>query len=173
MKLDPTSARCWVFVYREGLLSAVGHDLKLAVTSFTIDVDWAANTVRAQFDPASLRVQCAMVNGHERPGEPNNGDRRKIEGNTSDDVLQVSRYPSIAFESTSVQRTLDGYAVEGRLSLHGIERIIAFPVRVQDGRATARIGLEQPAFGIRPFSAMLGALRIKARVDVAIDVPVT
>lgn len=173
MRLDANSARCFVFVYREGLLSAVGHDLKLAVTRFTIDVDWAAKKVHAEFDPASLKVECAMVEGRARPGEPNEGDRRKIESHIAADVLQVGRYPSIAFDSASVRESSAGYEVEGRLSLHGTEKAIAFTVQLQGGRAAARIGLEQPAFGIRPFSAMLGALRIKPHVEVAIDVPMS
>jgi polyisoprenoid-binding protein YceI len=172
VRLDSTSVRCAVFVYREGLLSAVGHDLKLAATRFTIDVDWEAKTVRAQFDAASLRVECAVVDGQERPGEPGDADRRKIEGNIVDDILRVDRHPSITFESTHVREAPGGYSVEGRLSLHGTEKAIAFDVRVHDGRAIAQIGLDQPSFKIRPFSAMLGALRIKPRVDVVIDVPV-
>jgi hypothetical protein len=173
MKLDPRSARCTVYVYREGLLAAVGHDLKLAVTQFTIDVDWPARTVRAQFDARSMQVQCAMVDGQERPGEPSDGDKRKIEGNIARDVLQADRYPTISFESDEVKSVPDGYSVEGRLSLHGTEKSIAFVATVHDQRATARIGLEQTDFGIRPFSAMLGALRIKAHVDVELDVPMT
>jgi polyisoprenoid-binding protein YceI len=172
VRLDSTSVRCAVFVYREGLLSAVGHDLKLTATRFTIDVDWEAKRVRAQFDAASLRVECAMVDGKERPGEPGDADRRKIEGNIVDDVLRVDRYPSITFESTGVREAPDGYSVEGRLSLHGTEKAVAFGVQVHEGRATARIALDQPSFKIRPFSAILGTLRIKPRVDVVIDAPV-
>jgi polyisoprenoid-binding protein YceI len=173
MKLDARSARCTVFVYREGLLAAVGHDLKLAVTEFTVDVDWTKKTVQAQFDARSIKVQCAMVDGRERSGEPGEVDRRKIEGNIARDVLQADRYPTISFESTRVQSSTDGYSVEGRLSLHGTEKSIAFVAKVHDQRATVRIGLEQTDFGIRPFSAMMGALRIKPRVDIELDVPMT
>src|SRR5437868_973818 len=112
MTLDANSARCFVFVYREGLLSAVGHDLKLAVTRFTIDVDWAAKKVHAQFDPASLKVEGAMVDGRERPREPNEGDRHKIESHIAEDVLEVDRHPSITFESASVREAPAGYVVE-------------------------------------------------------------
>jgi polyisoprenoid-binding protein YceI len=129
--------------------------------------------VHAQFDPRSIQVQCAMVDGHERPGEPNEGDKRKIEGHIVRDVLLADRYPTISFDSTGVQALPDGYSVEGRLSLHGTQKTIAFVSKVREHRATARIGLEQSEFGIRPFSAMLGALRIKARVDVELDVPMT
>src|SRR5215472_1223869 len=115
MKLDARSARCTVFVYREGLLAAVGHDLKLAVKEFTIDVDWTKKTVEAQFDARSMQVQCAMVDGRERSGEPGEADRRKIEGNIARDVLQADRYPTISFESTRVESSPDGYSVEGRL----------------------------------------------------------
>ena len=36
---DQQSATCQVFTYKEGLLSAVGHDLKINVGRFTVDVD--------------------------------------------------------------------------------------------------------------------------------------
>lgn len=46
-RLDASSADCFVFTYKEGLLSAVAHDLKLRVTRFTIDTE--GDAVRAEF----------------------------------------------------------------------------------------------------------------------------
>lgn len=171
MAFDERSARCTVLTYREGALSALGHDLKLEVSRFSVDVDAAAGTVRGAFDARSLRVACAIVDGEERLDEPNDADRRKVEESIVRDVLQADRFPTITFESTAVRRTPDGHAVEGHLSLHGVEKAIAFVARSQDGRSVARIRLQQPDFAVRPFSAMLGVLRVKRYVDVEIDIP--
>ena len=53
-RYDASSAKVLVFTFKEGLLSAAAHDLKLEVTKFTVDVE--GTSVRAEFDATSLRV---------------------------------------------------------------------------------------------------------------------
>src|SRR4051812_4209200 len=38
MRIDPASAECLVYTFKEGLLSAVAHDLKIRVERFEIEV---------------------------------------------------------------------------------------------------------------------------------------
>jgi hypothetical protein len=48
-------------------MSAVAHDLQIAVTRFQIDVDADARTVEARFEARSLRVQHALQDGAPSP----------------------------------------------------------------------------------------------------------
>ena len=59
-RLDAGTAECLVFTYREGLAAAMGHDLKLRVGSFAIEIDEAARRVDARFDARSMRVVAAV-----------------------------------------------------------------------------------------------------------------
>lgn len=154
-----------VFTFKEGLLSAIAHDLKIRVTRFSIDVDQATNAITATFDPASLEVVAAMKNGQEAPGSLSDPDRRKIEENIRNDVLQVKKYPEIRFASTSVEEDdATGYRVRGLLTLHGQTREVTFTSRTDGEGQVAEVKIHQPDFGIQPYSAMLGTLRIKPDV---------
>ncbi|NBS71148.1 hypothetical protein EBT31_19910, partial [bacterium] len=70
------NAECLVFTYKEGLLSAVAHDLKIKVTDFEIVIDEASDSISGTFNATSLRVINAMSNGADTPGTPSRGVRR-------------------------------------------------------------------------------------------------
>ncbi len=166
----PGQSDCFVYVYREGALSAVGHDLKLRVTDFRLEVG-GEPAVQAEFRADSLRVLGSLKNGALDEGDLSPRDRREIEGNIAREVLEASRYPVISFRSSAVEKTAGGAQVAGRLELHGVVREIAFPVRLDAGRAVARVAVEQPDFRIKPYRAFLGALRVKPEVVVEVIVP--
>lgn len=161
-----------VFTFKEGLLSAVAHDLKIRVTRFSIDVDEETGAITATFDPTSLRVVTAMKNGAEAHGALSDADRRKIEENIVADVLHAKRYPEIRFTSTSVKEDdATGYHVRGQVTLHGKTREVIFTSRTDGEGQVAEVKLHQPDFGIEPYSAMLGALKIKPDVLVRLALP--
>lgn len=183
-RYDASTAECLLFTEKAGLMSAVAHDLKLLVTRFEVSVEGGA--VRATFDASSVRVVCARREGRDAPGVLSAKDRAEIEQNIARDVLQTAKYPEIAFRSTAIAPHEGGFRVDGVLSLHGRERPIAMLARrhreepaagaagrpqhpadlaLVDGR------LHQPDFGIVPYSAMLGALRIKPEVAFRLVLP--
>lgn len=169
--LDDSSAECWVFTYKQGLLSAVAHDLKIRVTKFVVDVDEARRAISAHFDAASLRVVCAMDDGIEAPGTLTAANKREIESNIKADVLHAGEYPDIRFGSTAVEENGGAYLVKGKLALHGHERQVRARVRQDDAHYVAEVRLHQPDFGIRPYTALLGALKVRPDVLVRIVVP--
>ncbi len=168
-RVDAASAQCLVFTYKEGLLSAVAHDLKLQVTRFTVDI--ADSAVTAEFATDSLRVLHALRDGREDASALSDGDRRKIEKNIVEDVLSAARYPTIRFASTSVAKNAAGFEVSGELTLHGQRRPLRAQVRREGSRLVTEVVLNQPEFGIKPYTAMLGALRIRPDVRIELSVP--
>lgn len=170
-RLDEDSADCFVFTYKEGLLSAVAHDLKIQVTRFRIDVDERARTVKGRFDAASLRVVCAMHNGKEAKSTLSAAQKREIDGNIVCDVLAAEKYPEVRYVSTAVDGEGDEFRVKGQLSLHGKRKTMNVTVRKERHRYVATAQLHQPDFGIRPYSALLGTLKVKPDVEVCIVVP--
>jgi polyisoprenoid-binding protein YceI len=169
--LDQSAAECLVFTYKEGLLSAVAHDLEIRVTRFELDVDEAAPSVTARFDAASLRVVTAMHDGAPKEGALSDGDKQKIEHNLAEDVLHTREHPEIRFASTSVKPDGEGYRIAGELTLHGKTRVIAFSAQPAGDRLVAEVRLHQPDFGVKPYSAMLGTLKVKPDVLVRCSVP--
>lgn len=169
--LAPPDAECRVLTYREGLLSGLGHDLELAVTRFTIEVDDAARTADASFDAGSLRVVRALRDGAELPGALGDGDRQSIEASIRGDVLHADRHPAVRFRSTAVTEAAGGYDVAGTLALHGVERPVTLALRPEGDRLVAAVTLHQPDFGIRPYRALLGTLKVKPDVTVRLSLP--
>jgi hypothetical protein len=168
-RFDASSADCFVYTYKEGLLSAVAHDLKLRVTRFSIDVD--DDAVRADFAADSLRVLHAIRDGRDDPSALSPADRQKIENNIVEDVLLARRYPSIRFVGRALREVSQAVNVEGELSLHGKTNPIRLRVSTTAERWTAEVVLSQPDFGIKPYTAMLGTLRVRPDVRVAISLP--
>lgn len=168
-RFDASSADCFVYTYKEGLLSAVAHDLKLRVTRFSIDVD--DDSVRADFAADSLRVLHAIRDGRDDPSALSPADRQKIENNIVEDVLLARRYPSIRFVGRSLREEGKAVNVEGELSLHGKTNPLRLRVTTTGERWTAEVVLSQPDFGIKPYTAMLGTLRVRPDVRVVISLP--
>ena len=159
--IEATRTECLVNTYKEGLFSAIAHDLILRVERFKIEVG-QDHSIKARFDAGSLVVIS--------PETLSANDKRSIKLSLEQDVLDVARYPEIIFVSSSVVPDGAGFQVKGRLTLCGSERAIEFEIRDENGKKSAEILLHQPDFGIRPFSAMLGTLKIKPDVKIHISV---
>ncbi len=156
---DAAAVDCQVSVFREGLLTSFGHDVTLQVTNLSLDVG-DDDGITADFDSGSLRVTTDI----------SASDRKDIEKNAQK-MLEPGKYPKIQFRSVSV--VLDGTRarIEGDLTLHGVTKPISVEALDDGQRWKATIILDQRAFGIKPFSAMLGALKVKPDVEVTISVP--
>jgi polyisoprenoid-binding protein YceI len=92
--------------------------------------------------------------------------RRRTSGtsNVPCDVLQTQRYPEILFESTRITPQ----EVIGQLTLHGVTREVRFAWREEGEARVAEVRLDQRTWGIVPFHAMMGALRLKPEVHVRV-----
>ena len=164
-------ANCHVYTFKEGLLSVVAHDLKLRIEKFSLDINVEDGAVTATFDPSSLRVVCAMKDGSEVQGALTPKDCRYIEASIVKDVIDIRKYPQIVFTSTKVDASQGVRVVEGILTLNGQDRPIKSQVLKREGLLITECTLHQPDFGIKPFSAMLGTLKIKPDIKVVVSMP--
>lgn len=163
----PSGARLFVSIYKEGLLSAVAHDLKLQCEHFHVEVADDEGSVTATFDPASLKVVTAMKDGRENPSGLPHLLFHEVERNIADDVLRPKKHPEIRFVSTKV--TANG--VDGTLTLCGQQRPVHVARSDEGAVIVGRVRLDQREFGIKPFSAMMGTLKIQPHVDIEIRLP--
>lgn len=168
---DQASATCHVYTFREGLLSALGHDLLIDVTAFSIDAGDDGSYVNARFDARSLRVICAMEKGVKRENLLSETDKKETDRNTLSQ-LDAPRYPEIAMASTSVRLEDGGYRVVADLQLHGKKKVITFTAGRQGDVFVVECPLDLRDFGMRPFSALFGAMKIKPGIVVRVSVPV-
>jgi len=170
MRFDQSTATCQVFTYKEGLFSALAHDLRINVTSFVVDLD-EEYMIQASFDTRSLHVDCAMVDGEARYDLLSETSRREIDENILKDVLDSATYGEISFSSASVSKENSAYLVKGSLTMHGNSRELTFTVHEKEDTRIAEILLHLPDFGIVPFSALFGAIKIKPDVLIQVVIP--
>jgi hypothetical protein len=170
---DATNAQCLVYSYKDGLLSKIAHDLKHRVTRFTLRIDEQTNAIEAEIDARSLRVECVMKDGVESSNGLSADDKKKIEDQIAGDVLHADTHPTIRFSGAAVTHTRDGMRIEGTLALNEVTRPMTAIARRVNGHYEAELSIHQPAFNIKPFSAMMGTLKIKPDVVVKMVVPAT
>jgi hypothetical protein len=171
LHFDASSAECLVLTFKEGLLSAIAHDLEIRVERFDLDVDEAGLSVVACFDAASLRVVGAVRDGAVQPDVLGEADKQKIRQSIQNEVLETRSFSEVRYTSTSVTREGDGVRIAGELTLHGKTRPLSIVAQPKGDRMVAEADIHQPSFGIKPYSAMLGTLKVKPDLRVRCSVP--
>jgi hypothetical protein len=164
-RLGPHNATLIVETARKGAAAKAGHDLVIEVTSWDAEVDVAKDpAITLTADGGSLRVRDGSG------GVTALGDDEKagIEQTIDDEVL---RGGTIEFRSSALEPDPSGTTtiVHGELALAGTSRPISFEVRSENGRLTGRATIKQSDWGIKPYTALFGTLKVADEVEVAID----
>jgi polyisoprenoid-binding protein YceI len=145
-----------------GLLGAVGHDptLSAAPASFAVEVPESSS------DELDIAVEARVrVDAIEPPADMSASDRAQMRDNLRGvDVLDAARWPSVDFRGRFAG-TLERGRLAGTLVVRGSPRPVAIDVTI------SRRGSEAVAegdwsgslteLGIKPFRALLGALKLK------------
>jgi hypothetical protein len=153
-----------VFTFKQGLLSSVAHDLRLSFGRFKIVLEGEA--IEARFHLHELSVDGAVEGGAVRPYGA--AERAEVERRVQREVLDTERFPTATFVGKAIQ-DVDGFAVSGELELKGRKVPLAFRVRNDAGTYRAAFEFEPSRWGISPFKAMLGAIRLKDRVRIELE----
>lgn len=99
-------------------------------------------------------------------------DRRKIEAQAREELLAAREYPLIVYRAAVAEPGPEGrILLQGELTLRGRSKpfSLEFTPSPESGVFRCESGIDLPSFGIRPPSAMLGALRCAPFVPVAIE----
>ena len=164
-RLGPENATLSVHTGRTGAASKAGHDLVIHVTSWegSIDAGEAETSMELTADATSLRVQEGS-GGMQALGDD---DLANIHQTIDDEVLMRK---DITFRSTEVRDAPGGLRVEGDLTLVGTTAPVGFDLTVgDDGAVSATAVVTQSAWGMKPYSALFGALKVADDVRVVLD----
>jgi len=158
-----------VFTFKDGLLSTVAHDLRLTLVRWHIDVD-DTGAVKGSFFPATLKVDGVMRGGQLDADALSGANQREVLANVNDKLLQTGRHP----EATLVGRVVGEGArrqFEGTLTLAGRAASITAPFEVTDAFVRVSLELQPTRWGIAPYKALMGAIRLQDRVRITLDAP--
>lgn len=150
----------------------MGHDLTLEVTAWSAEVTvpdesgggLESATVSAELDLDSLTVREGA--GGAKP--LSDKDKKDIEKSAKKALAKVGK---ASFASSKVIPSSGGGAVEGTLTLNGKSQPARLQVVAADGgKFTGSATIRQTDFGIVPFSAFLGALKLADEVGLEFEV---
>ena len=162
----PDNATLTVRTKRTGAASKAGHDLLIEVTSWSATLDPDADPALAlTADSRSLRV-LEGSGGIQALGDD---DRAGIEQTIDEEVLVGTR---IEFRSTNVDLGADGVPrrIEGELELAGRRHPLVFELAAgEDGGLTGTAIVRQSDWGIKPYSALFGTLKVADEVEVSFE----
>jgi YceI-like protein len=160
-RLGPDNATLSVHTERAGAAAKAGHDLLLQVTAWEATLSLADGpALELVADGSSLRV----VEGTGGMQALQEEDIASIRQTIDEEVLGRQE---IRFRSAGVR--LDGGTlhVDGELTLAGATHPISFDLVVSDGgELSATAVVKQSAWGVKPYSALFGALKVKDEVRV-------
>ena len=157
-----------VYTFKEGLLSKLGHDLKLNLMRF--EVMTHNGQVTGRFDANSFKIEGAVMNGQLDANELSASDKEKIQGNITDDVLETKAHPEARFEGRVSSRTAP-FTIEGTLYMHGEARPLSIVLEKKGDRLQGSAEITPSQWGIKPYRALAGALRVADRIRVEVDIP--
>jgi polyisoprenoid-binding protein YceI len=172
-KLGPENATLSVRTKKAGAASKAGHDLLIEVTSWSATLDVGADPGQTSIELTADSTSMKVIEGTGGVMALGDSDKVGIAQTINDEVLTGTR---IEFHSSAVQAAGDGdhLHVSGELDLAGKRLPLSFELTVGvDGRLTGSAIVKQSDWGIKPYSALFGTLKVidEVTVEIAAKVP--
>ena len=173
-RIESSRSRLLVKAFVTGMLSVFGHNPTFAVRKFEGEVAFSPDAP----EKSSLNIRI-KADSLEVTDEISDKDRREMERQMRDEVLETARYPEIVFESTaaSVEPVMASQyraKIVGNLTLRGITRnceintqLIVSPDTL---RANGEFPLRQSDFNIKPVTAVGGTIKLKDELKFSFDI---
>ena len=155
-----------------GRAARMGHRLTIAVTRWTATVQWdGAEPVTVELVAQTGSLQVLSGEG----GVKGLSDAEKsVARSNALRSLDGGRFPEIRFAANTrekIAKTGDGYRLTGVLEIRGRSREHVIDLRTEDlgdsWRMSAESSVRQTDYGIKPFSMLMGSVRVADDVTVS------
>lgn len=178
-RIDPAASLLQVFVYREGRLARLGHNHVISSTGLVGEVylgeRLADSAVELRLPVASLEVdrpELRAAAGADFPGELDAQAIAGTRGNMlGEQQLDGERWPVIVLRSRGISGADAEWVLTLDVALKSAVRRLEVPVILsrseRELRVSGRLSVAQSELGLEPFSALLGALRTRDRLDIS------
>jgi hypothetical protein len=152
-----------LFTFKAGLLARAAHDLRLSVSQFEIEIH--ARKVRAWFDASSLRVDGVMTKHGLETQRLSESDQRQILATVRSEILCSDQFPRVTFQAELATGLVEApRQLDGLLELRGREERCSIALTQIGTQLQASLELTPSRFGIQPYKALAGAIRLQDRV---------
>lgn len=168
-ELGPHHGGIRLNTYREGAAKKVGHDLVIAVerwdAQLTVADDGTLSALRLDIDSTSLAVRDGLG------GVKSLTEREKRDIAATINAKVLLSQP-ITLQSESVSTDGGKITVTGGLTIVGATRPVTVTMDVSGDRLTGSASVVQTEWGIKPYKAFMGALKVRDEVEISVDVRV-
>jgi polyisoprenoid-binding protein YceI len=163
-RLGPDNGELLVHTRRQGAAAKAGHDLEMVVTQWSATLTVGEeSSLTLSADGSSLRVREGR-GGIKALGED---DKDNIRQTIDNEVLKRT---AIEFRSTEIETGEEGIGVCGDLELMGKTKPLEFDLDVAaDGTLTGRATVTQSEWGMKPYTALFGALKVADEVVITVE----
>jgi len=162
-KIGPSNGSLQIKTTKEGAAAKMGHNLVLGVNSWEATVEGGDSpSISLTADPGSVEV----IEGSGGAKPLGDKDKADIKKSIANKVLGSSQ---ITFQSDSVEDNGGQVVAKGTLSIAGGSSSVSIPLSAGGGKLSGSVSLNQDDFGIKQFSAMMGALKVGKQVEVTIE----
>jgi len=162
--LGPDNATLRVHTKRQGAAAKAGHDLVIEVTA------WEGTLSLGDPPGVSLVVDTTsfkVIEGSGGVQKLDDDDKANIEQTIDDEVLLRRK---VKFKSTDVSVDGDRIKVTGDLRLNMNTNSVTFELQLSpDGKLGGGAVLKQSDWGMTPYTALFGALKVADEVEVRIE----
>jgi polyisoprenoid-binding protein YceI len=157
-----------VHTKRTGAAAKAGHNLTMHVGAWEAVLEVAAEAGAASLEVTADGSSLRVVEGTGGMQSLGDDDKANIEQTIDEEVLKAQ---AITFRSSRVEQSPEGsLAVEGGLTLLGATRPLSFAVAVgDDGTLACRAVVKQTDWGMKPYSALFGTLKVVDEVELSLD----
>jgi len=172
-QLDREDSSFFLWTFKDGLMARLAHDLKIAVDDYDLQLEeepeGRLRALRLEVKVADLRVLGAVKERRIVEGQLSPADLDDIHSKLRREVLEVGTHPTITFNARELRRG----RLAGELCLKGHTRPLEVPCKLtregQSLRCTGKVRFRQSDFGLKPFRAFLGAIKLKDEVEASFD----
>jgi polyisoprenoid-binding protein YceI len=152
-----------------GPAAAVGHRLTIAIRVWRVTTHWKSDQpvcAELSVDVGSL----AVLRG-EGGVTPLSGPEKIVVRRNALSSLDAKKHPRIMFSANTIEKTGGGYRLSGELTISGTTRPQVVEVYTDDQgdhwRLSSESVITQSDFGVKPYSQLLGAVKVTDDVTVS------
>jgi polyisoprenoid-binding protein YceI len=169
--LGPDNGALTLHTAAEGTAARFGHNLQIRLGQ------WSAKIVFEDDVPTSVQVKAETESLEVAKGfggvSPISSIDKKLIRRNAVKSLKASAYPEARFACQEIRKTADGFDLIGQLEIAGAERPQTISVRVAQAprgyEVSAEFDVKQTSFNVKPYSAMLGAMKVADLVKVQLS----
>lgn len=174
-RIDPKKSDLMVRAFAGGVLWFKGHDHFVRPSEYSGEVELTPGAIT----PASMQLTIRAASVEETRPVFTPPQKKIINKELNEIVLEPAKYPEIVFKSTEVTGKVNESGhyeakIGGDLTLHGVTRHIVIPADVTiEGnslRARGEVEFDRGDYNVKATSAMHGTIRIRDRLRLTFDI---